>query len=47
MKAMNLFQWVMRAVYYRRIAMTIETAIKWVHITSLFCLLSPWQPPEQ
>ena len=47
MKAMNLFQWAMCVVYYRRIAMTIETAIKSVHITSLLCLLSPWQPPER
>jgi hypothetical protein len=35
MKAMNLFQWAMHVVYYHRIAMTIETAIKWVHILHL------------
>jgi hypothetical protein len=36
MKALDLLHWVMRAVYYRRIAITIEMAIK----VGIFCIIA-------
>ena len=36
MKATNLLHWAMRAVYYRRIAITIEMAIK----VGIFCIIA-------
>jgi hypothetical protein len=35
MKALDLLHWVMRAVYYRRIAITIKMAIK----VGIFCII--------
>jgi len=47
MKALDLLHRVMHVVKYRRIVMTLKWPLKWVHNTSLFCLLLPWWPPRR